>query len=116
MLERAYQGQIALEEAIAESRSFQNVESIRQNFLGMPLVGFFDKYLAKTIWAKSQIRRGATLQRLFDRRHTFVHQSQLDLAYLSADLERDIRFCERLVLGLYRGLTRENNWPYESPR
>jgi hypothetical protein len=39
LLERAYQDELSLEQAVAESLSFQNAESIRRNFSGLPRVG-----------------------------------------------------------------------------
>lgn len=116
LLERAYQRKIELEDAFAESVSFQNAEKIRQNFSGMPLVGYINKYLGKTVSSKSQIKLADVLQQIFDRRHSLVHQAEVDYNYLPDDLMKHIRFCERLVQELYRGLTKENNWPHEDPR
>ncbi len=115
LLDRAYQDEISLEQAVAESLSFQNSESIRRNFSGLPRVGFVDRYLSKTISSLSNIRRADALQSIFDRRHGIVHRAELDYNYLPDDLKKDIRFCERLVRNLYRGLTTENKWPYEDP-
>jgi hypothetical protein len=115
-LERAFRGQIDLEAAIAEAHPFQNAEQIRAHFSGLPLVGFIDKYLGKPVSSKSRIKRAEALQLIFDRRHSLVHQASLDYNYLPQDLVKDIRFCERLVRGMYRGLAAENNWPYEEPR
>ncbi len=114
-LERAFQGEIALEEAIAESLSFQNAESMRRIFSDLPSLGLVSKYLGKTISTKSKTLRSRALQDLFDRRHRIVHQAELDFDYLPEHLSRHIKFCERLVEGLYRALTVENKWPYEKP-
>jgi hypothetical protein len=114
-LERAFQGEIALEEAVAEGLSFQNAESIRQNFSGLPRVAYVSKYLGKPISAKSKTLRAKSLQDLFDRRHRIVHQAELDFDYLPEHFSKHIKACERLVEGLYRALTLENNWPYERP-
>jgi hypothetical protein len=116
VLERAYQGQISLENAVAENLSFQNADRIRQHFSGLPLVGSIAKYLGRTFSSRSQIKRVDMLQRIFDKRHSIVHQAEIDYNYLPSDLMKDISFCERLVRGLYRGLTTENKWPYVDPR
>jgi hypothetical protein len=114
-IERAYQGEITLEEAVAENVSFQNSETIRQNFSGLPFVGFIDKYIGKPISSRGKVKRAEVLQDLFDRRHAIVHRAELDFTYLPDHLSKHIRFCERLVGGLYRGLAAENKWPYEVP-
>jgi hypothetical protein len=114
-IERAYQGEITLEEAVAESVSFQNAEKIRQNFSGLPFVGFIDKYLGKPLSSRGKARRTDVLQNLFDKRHAIVHRAELDFTFLPDHLAKHVRFCERLVGGLYRGLATENNWPYEVP-
>jgi hypothetical protein len=114
LLERLLSGQIGIPEAIAESTSFQNAESIRRHFSSLPQVGFIAKFLGKPISSKRRITRAEALQKIFDRRHRLVHQAEIDPYYLPADLARHVRFCERIVSSLYRGLTRANSWPYET--
>jgi len=115
---RVRRRELDIEEAIAEGLSFQNAGQLRKNFADLRVGSVIAKFLGEPIarrGSKTKLRE-EVLQDIFDRRHRLVHEAELDLLFLPADMARYVRLCDRMIQQLYQRITADQKWPHEDPR
>lgn len=96
-------------DAIVRTMSFQNVNKLCASFKQLD-----DRLDIYGILQKPYRRRKETffksLERIFSSRHSLIHQNQMVIDYLTADVERDVRYVREAIRRIYDGIQRHHRW------
>jgi hypothetical protein len=107
-------GEITVEDAIARSRSFQNIKRIDQSFRDLDkkidLNGILNRPYPKY---KKPIYN--TFDDLISKRHGIIHRAEFVLNYSPKKLLKDMQIVEIGVKEFYKALIEINNWSDSHP-
>ncbi len=102
----------SFEDAICSRMSFQNINSICNNFKSL------DKHLDLRAALQKPYRRQRetlfhTVDRIFNDRHALIHRSRLSPFYTERQVEKDIKTVEAAIVRVYKIICQNYVWPYE---
>lgn len=107
------EGRICIEEAVALSMSFQNINKINSYFTAL------DKKIdIKGMLSKPYRRRKetlfSTLNRVFEHRHSLVHRMGVDISYAKEDVLKDIESIKVALDLVYQHICNVYGWNADS--
>ena len=100
---------ITIEEAVALSFSFQNINRINNTFQTLDKNIQIYAILSKP-YRKRNETLFLTLDRLLEHRHALVHRLSIDNSYSKEDIQRDIRSVEIALKRVYQHICNVYNW------
>lgn len=108
-MEKVCEGKMPIEEAIARTMSFQNIDKIINNF------SIIDHNMdLKSCLLKPYKRRKEnlynTLNRVLEQRHYFIHSKLVKYKYDLKDFEKDINLVEEAFKRVYRHIVKYYKW------
>jgi hypothetical protein len=107
------EGTIQVEEAAANSMSFQNMGRICGHFRDIDRKLDFAGILRKPYRRRRETLYD-TLCRLIETRHAFIHQSRIHVDYRDDQLIKDLYSLEAAIARVYKFLLKTYGWKYES--
>lgn len=102
-------GNKSLEEALARTLSFQNIEKINSNFMAID-----KKYDLGRVLKKPYKNRKESLyeqiNRLFECRHAMIHKTEINIDYGTESLKKDITDIKVAFKRAYEFICEQNGW------
>jgi hypothetical protein len=102
-------GELSFEEAVARTKSFQDIKRICQSFReidsDLDIGGLLKKPYHRR---KESIYE--TLERVISQRHKFIHMANIDPSYMQNQAKKDIRAVAIGIGRVYQGLIRHHKW------
>lgn len=108
-IEKVCNSEIIIEEAIARSMSFQNIDKILNNFTLID-----SKLILKSCLQKPYHKRKESLyqalNRILEQRHSFIHSKLVTYKYDLDDFENDVKIVEVALKRVYKFIVQHYNW------
>lgn len=106
---RISNGELTVEEAVAETMSFQNIYAICKHFKTLNQALDLESELKKP-YRKRKETLLSSLEKIVTRRHGFIHHGQMDIKFTDKDVLKAIDDIEESVKRFDRLLTKKYNW------